>query len=711
MNKRIQAKIAAGMLTKLNTLMKDAEAKKDLNKLKRLEIVRDYTMVSILNERMGIVGYNDKQIFVGLSDDLLKIDLSGIKQYYPEDVFKNLLKENVRVYKESIKDIPKKEVSEPIKKEKKEPDIILEKQEEKKDETFFGSGFMVDLNEYEIKQPEPELTKEPEPEKIKEKISDEELLERFAKEQQKTTENKVPEPEILTFGKENTEEPVHEIKDTSASEEDLSDVDLFADLFADEKKSKEPEKSDEKAEFSEEETDPTEFIFVDEAEEKDQSDHTSDEKIILSETKEEAEDLWFQETEEKDDQKTAKEPDDLDLFGLDDEPLFGSDEPINVEHKKEKEEEPEDILLFEDNKEEEKEEKKEENKNQLSEDEDAFLFTDIESERKEPETKTNEASETDELIFDDDKKEEKEDLKEEPEKISLDQKEEFIISDEEEAEEETPNFDTDYEAWLANLEKAKKRRKQVYLNLLMSVEKEEEPAAPEIVAETPASVVEKEEDTYKLLYKYEKDDFSYDTLKKEEYLADIYDFNHNGMDFRVMIFPIYIPKNDGATSICMFVVNEDQIAAEISSGNLKVADITFDEFNFYATGKLENRHFISSLNIKYKDEIIRDVIKTKLRPDPESYYGYGHNIIRIDAIDTLHVFPVDIEENDNSAIAILKKDYGTTQRFETYYLKDGHAENVHTDDGDYILNSEWYDGAFSVDADRKIVQRRKETLF
>ena len=62
-------------------------------------------------------------------------------------------------------------------------------------------------------------------------------------------------------------------------------------------------------------------------------------------------------------------------------------------------------------------------------------------------------------------------------------------------------------------------------------------------------------------------------------------------------------------------------------------------------------------------------------------------------------------------MAVLKNKISLKNVSKTYYLKDGHAENVHTDDGDYILNSEWYDGAFSVDADRKIVQRRKETLF
>ena len=60
---------------------------------------------------------------------------------------------------------------------------------------------------------------------------------------------------------------------------------------------------------------------------------------------------------------------------------------------------------------------------------------------------------------------------------------------------------------------------------------------------------------------------------------------------------------------------------------------------------------------------------------------------------------------------ILKKDYGIDKLYETYYLKDGHIENVHTDDGDYTLNTEWKNDEFSIEAKKYIVTRRKETLF
>ena len=695
MNKRMQAKITAGMLSKINAVIENAKQNNNKEEITRLNNARNYMIVSLLCNNMGIIGYNDDFLIIALSDDLIKISLKEIKTILPENKLNELLKQNLKTYQEEIKHKSEKQKTEPEKQEKQSE--INPINQIPSSDGLFDLDFSMDLNEFEIKETKKEIEKKEKQEVPKRKLTTEELLKKFAEEQNKYSETNQPEPEILSFNEDQTE-----------IQEDQDDMDLYnVDLFSSEPSSKEDrnqnDKIDNQGTSINQKTNPT-------LEENKETIITEEKVVSVPDEQKGIEEIKEETGVSSNDNAQDDPDDDYDFSDL----LFynptSDPEPGDKQTKKEPDY-TDDFLLFGAEDESEKEKT-------LLDNDNSELFGNAAAEPVSEINSPNELENEYDFVFEEtpetketvDQEEKVEEETEEIEDENNEKLEEFIIQEDDQNELEEQEEQTEDE-FLAELNASKLERQQVFLNLLMSVEKDEEDI------EVPEENVEDKEeenkfiDNYELLYKYEKSDFSYDTLNKDEYLADLYDFEYDGKKYRVVIFPIYIPKNDGSTSICMFVINDESIAAEISSGNFKVADANFDDFNFFATGKIENRHFITSLNIKHDGKILNNVKKTCLRPDPNEYGGYGHNILRIDVADTMHVFPIDLGGEDNSAIVILKKDYGIDKLYETYYLKDGHIENVQTDDGDYTLNTEWKNDEFSIEAKKKIVTRRKETLF
>lgn len=688
MNKKMRAKILAGLLYKTDRVIKESSGEE----LALLQDIRDKIVAQMLLEAMGVSGYDEDNIHFVLSGEDMVVPAAGVKKILGKN-YDAVVERNYSLYRDKFKtrdtEPAHKETNNALLKPEtvhggSDNNILLftpDSQTPKdniQEDSFDDDFFLIDVNEYEPPEKKDKMEKEEKQEKPQQRrISDEEFLEQMMREMSDQNDADMPSPDVITFGNDDTEAQ----EDTEIIPTDEPDTEK-------EKRSEEPD-------ITAGDTSAISSVFHTEEE----TDDSIPDDILLFETPEKIKD-------------TGDEISDDDL-------LFGFTESIDPDEpeKISKESEP-DGQLFDksytpDNKKPDApgpDEESDGDSCKLNEDEDV-LFSNDEEETVSPEKETSDPgrekeplNEPDVGLFDETSPDTH--LSE-----CSDSKNTLPEDDQEEIKTKDESDSSSDEDLLAELKAHKEERRNVFLNLLLSLTEDKDEISPVDSEQTDVPSENEPEDTYELLYKFEKTDFSYDTIEKDGFLCDTYEFKHNNTKYKATVIPIQIPKKDGACIICLAVETDDSVAVKVSEGNFKIVNVKIDDMDIYATGILTNRHFSSNINIHGSDGRVESTKKSVIRPLSGEYGNYGHNLLNIDFADTLHIFPLDLKGESNDAIAVLKKDYGSRTEYEAYWLKDGKIDRIRTDDGDYKLICQWDEEAYTADAEKIETVRKRERLF